>query len=212
MASYINISQLSGIYQIVNKTTEKRYIGYASNISVRLRGHVYDLRKGGHPNDYLQKAWDKYGENDFYFTEIELCEKTILALREDYWVKVLKTRDQYYGYNIRETNPEGKPGCSLETREKLRLKNKGVKPSDYCLQRRRETINSREGKDRQIVAMKKLDWFEIRKHKRKKVIDTVTGDVYESLTILSNLINIPRERLSGYLTGKRTNKTNFKYL
>jgi hypothetical protein len=46
----------------------------------------------------------------------------------------------------------------------------------------------------------------------KKVIDEVTGEIYESLTDCANKNNISKKLLSRYLTGDRKNKTNFKYV
>jgi group I intron endonuclease len=212
MSTYIHLPEVSGIYQIVNNTTEKRYVGYASNIRQRLKGHVSDLSLKKHANNYLQKAWDKHGQNDFTFLVIEECCKEALCLKEDYWVKILKTTNEYYGYNIKPTDPEGKAGQSLETIEKLKIANKGKTPSALCLQRRKETQTSKEGRERQIASLKKVDWYKVREHKRKKVINIVTGEIYDSLKTAAKIYNIPTSRLSKYLVGTRTNKTNLKYL
>jgi group I intron endonuclease len=77
MATYIHLPEVSGIYQIVNNTTEKRYVGYASNIRQRLKGHVSDLSLKKHANNYLQKAWDKHGQNDVTGEIYESAKKAI---------------------------------------------------------------------------------------------------------------------------------------
>ena len=212
MATYIHLPEKSGIYQILNITTQKRYIGYASNIRARLKGHGSDLNKKQHPNDYLQKTWLKYGECNFIFSVIEECSKDKLCLMEDYWVKILKTTDEYFGYNIKSTDPNGKAGQSESTKEKLRIINKGKKPSELCIARRKEVQMSKEGRERQIQSLKKVDWFKLRENKRKQVIDSTTGIIYNSLRVAAECINIPRSRLSKYLVGTRTNKTTLKYL
>lgn len=212
MATYIHLPERSGIYQILNKITQKRYIGYASNIRTRLKGHGSDLNKKQHPNNYLQKAWLKHGESNFIFSVIEECSKDVLCLREDYWVKILKTTDEYFGYNIKQTDPNGKAGQSESTKEKLRLVNKGKKPSDFCIEQRKKVQMSKEGREKQIESLKKIDWFAVRKNKRKKVMDTTTGIIYDSLMLAAKSINISNSRLSKYLVGTRTNKTTLKYL
>lgn len=212
MATYIHLPERSGIYQILNRITQKRYIGYASNIRARLKGHGSDLNKKQHPNSYLQKAWLKYGESNFIFSVIEECPKDVLCLMEDYWVKILKTTDEYFGYNIKQTDPNGKAGQAESTKEKLRLINKGKKPSDLCIARRKKIQMSKEGRERQIESLKKVDWFKLRENKRKKVIDTTTGIIYDSLRLAAESMNIPKSNLSKYLVGSRTNKTTLKYL
>lgn len=212
MASYLHLPERSGIYQIVNKTTEKRYVGYTSNIRQRLKGHVSDLTLGKHPNDYLQKAWDKYGPHDFTLLVLEECGKTMLCLREDYWVNILMTTDRYRGYNINPTDPNGKAGRSEETIEKIRVANKGRRPSALCIERRKQVKTSEEGRLKQREGLSKVDWYKLREDKRKKVIDTITGNIFDSLTIAAQTFGIPKHRLSKYLVGTRTNKTNLKYL
>lgn len=51
-----------GIYCIENIQTGKKYIGQQVNIRSRWYQHRNELRRGIHCNDYLQKAWNKYGE------------------------------------------------------------------------------------------------------------------------------------------------------
>ena len=62
----------SGIYTIICKTTGKYYIGSAVWIRKRWRNHREDLRKGKHHNLYLQRAWNKYGEDNFDFIVFSL--------------------------------------------------------------------------------------------------------------------------------------------
>lgn len=46
----------------------------------------------------------------------------------------------------------------------------------------------------------------------KKVINTGTGEIYNSATEASKIFNIKRSTLIHYLIGTRTNKTNLEYL
>ena len=59
-----------------------------------------------------------------------------------------------------------------------------------------------------IIFLKRLK----RENKRKKVIDTTTGIIYDSLRLAAESMNIPKSNLSKYLVGTRTNKTTLKYL
>ena len=61
---------MQGIYRIRNKLDGKRYIGSAQDFDERWDVHKKELRKGIHGNLHLQRAWNKYGEENFAF-EIE---------------------------------------------------------------------------------------------------------------------------------------------
>ena len=61
----------SGIYCIENISTNKKYIGQSVDIHTRWCHHRSELKNHTHFNDYLQKSWDKYGEDDFKFYVIE---------------------------------------------------------------------------------------------------------------------------------------------
>lgn len=55
---------MKGIYQIKNLETENIYIGSSINISRRISAHKYLLKKGTHHCTFLQRAWNKYGEEN----------------------------------------------------------------------------------------------------------------------------------------------------
>jgi group I intron endonuclease len=62
------------IYEILNTTNQKRYIGQTSRSpSVRWREHKRELQKGIHFNERLQNSWNKYGEVAFEFNVIQQC-------------------------------------------------------------------------------------------------------------------------------------------
>lgn len=73
----------SGIYQIVNKVNEKRYIGSAVNVEKRLfHTHFRELKNDKHGNPHLQNAFNLYGEKNFTFEPIFYCYKRDLILYE----------------------------------------------------------------------------------------------------------------------------------
>lgn len=77
-----SISQKSGIYKIINYITGDLYIGQTYDFYNRRRHHLLSLRKGIHFNRYLQRAWNKYGGNNFEFVPILICEKNELTYYE----------------------------------------------------------------------------------------------------------------------------------
>ena len=64
----------SGIYCIENIITNKKYIGQSIDVNERWRKHISELNHNYHHNDYLQKAWNKYGEDSFKFYVLEYCD------------------------------------------------------------------------------------------------------------------------------------------
>jgi len=75
----------AGVYKIINKVNGRFYIGSAVNIKKRWRYHIQDLNKGKHGNGYLQRAWNKYGSDNFIFEVLEYCEPSeLIRMEQDY--------------------------------------------------------------------------------------------------------------------------------
>lgn len=95
-----SIPQSSGIYQILCTSTNKVYIGSAINLQRRYKEHWKQLKGNRHTNNYLQNAWNKYGETAFQFDVIELVLFSFLLEREQYWIDRTKSSDPQFGFNI----------------------------------------------------------------------------------------------------------------
>ena len=93
--------KVCGIYCIENINTHKKYIGQSQNIHKRWLDHKWALNNNVHDNSYLQKAWNKYGEENFSFIVIEECMAEDLNDREIYYIDFFKSFDRGYGYNLR---------------------------------------------------------------------------------------------------------------
>lgn len=135
----------SGIYLIFNKKSGKAYIGQTIDLQRRKKDHIRALRKGEHHNRYLQRAFNKDGENAFSFIVLERCKKEDLDAQERHWIMHYQTMDSFIGYNLESGGNEGKEvsektrdtkrGCnnpmygkklSAEHLEILRSKNRGL--------------------------------------------------------------------------------------
>lgn len=111
------------IYQIkrINGNNRDCYIGSSIRLKDRWRAHRRLLRKNEHPNDIIQRAWNKYKENNFVFEVLEKCIITSfddLFAVEQYYLDILSPK-----YNIAKI--AGKPpGTELTPVHKLELKTK----------------------------------------------------------------------------------------
>lgn len=73
------------IYEIVNLTNGKRYIGSSVNLKVRWKKHLRDLCNNRHHSFLLQRAWNKYGSNIFQFNILSCvinCSNMVEAEQE----------------------------------------------------------------------------------------------------------------------------------
>ena len=102
-----------GIYSITNAANGKAYYGKSVNMPRRWREHLNRLRRGVHPNQHLQNAFIKYGEENFEFSVVEYCPEAELATREAVWLT-----KQPGGYNIRIEVGNGYRHA-IETRQKI---------------------------------------------------------------------------------------------
>ena len=83
-----------GIYSITNKINGKQYFGSTNNWYKRKATHISPLKSGTHKNIHLQRAWNKYGADNFEFKfELEVYEPYL------YWVEQIYLNVNK-GYNI----------------------------------------------------------------------------------------------------------------
>ena len=111
-------STICGIYCIENVDTKKKYIGQSKDIHKRWSNHKYTLNANIHDNDYLQKAWNKYGEDKFIFYVLEECIVGQLNEKEIYYIDYFQSFNRQYGYNLRGGGGQ-LTGMTLELKERF---------------------------------------------------------------------------------------------
>ena len=84
MQNFIN---KSGIYKCTCLVNNRCYIGQAQDLARRKRVHMHELENDKHINSYLQRAWNKYGKDNFAWEVLELCPIDLLNEREIYWIE-----------------------------------------------------------------------------------------------------------------------------
>lgn len=112
---------IPGIYLIKNLTNGRGYVGSSSNIAKRLSEHKRLLGLGQHYNIRLQRAWVKYGPDQFVFDILEpIPDLAQLLDAEDRHIKALGK----LAYNFREA-AKGRQFHSAESRAKISASKKG---------------------------------------------------------------------------------------
>lgn len=82
----INPTSQSGVYAIRCTANAKVYIGSAIKFSKRWNEHRRHLKKGIHPSPSLQRAWTKYGADEFVFEVLEFAQPADLVQAEQRWL------------------------------------------------------------------------------------------------------------------------------
>lgn len=123
----------SGVYKILNLITNKFYIGSSSDVKHRWSIHKSGLKKNTHHSKILQNAWNKYGEQNFIFEVVELCEVNRIQEREQFYIDSLKPT-----YNVRKI-AESNRGVvrSEEQKQYLSKLYKGKKRSRESIDKQR---------------------------------------------------------------------------
>jgi group I intron endonuclease len=91
---------MKGIYKITNLINGKTYIGQTDRLNYREREHFYRLENNTHHNEHLQRAFLKYGKNNFKFEIIEETED--LDNREIFWINEHGGINSDLNYNLKD--------------------------------------------------------------------------------------------------------------
>lgn len=126
----------SGVYEILNTVTGKRYIGSAVRFNPRWNGHRVHLKRGSHHSRGLQSAWLKYGPSAFIFRPIIICEKQMVLFYEQIALDALQP--EYNSLKI-AGSCIGRE-VTAETRAKISRQNAGRKRSPEFVERLRQTM------------------------------------------------------------------------
>lgn len=210
---------------------DKIYIGSAVSFSERKSIHLHRLKKGNHPNKKLQNHFNKYGFNDLCFEIVEVvADKNNLLNREQFFIdtlkpkfNILKVAGSWLGHKHNSESVKkisksllgnkkrlGKTHSEI-TKEKIRESKLNVRQTKEHIEKRSKKLlgNSwNKGKVRTVEMKEKLKG---NTNAGKSIIDTETGQIFNSVTEAAKSISIKRTTLSMMLCGKNKNKTTLKY-
>jgi group I intron endonuclease len=123
----------SGIYCIMNKINNKKYIGSSISLYYRLNRHKSDLINNKHKNPHLQNSWNKYGKENFECFIIEYCKEDILNKREEYFINI------FGDYNCSKFD-NGRLIISEESKKKMSITKKRMFKNKELIPNRRISI------------------------------------------------------------------------
>jgi len=92
-----------GVYKITCLNNNKIYVGSSSQMGIRYARHKRELNSGQHYNIHLQRAYNKYGKENFTFEVIDFCDKSTILATEQFYINYLNPTDIQIGYNLSKT-------------------------------------------------------------------------------------------------------------
>ncbi|MBK7362686.1 MAG: GIY-YIG nuclease family protein [Micavibrio sp.] len=158
------MEKLSGIYEIICNATDAHYIGKSVNVYLRWKRHIEDLKTNKHHSDYLQRAWNKYGSDNFEFKVIEIVESDKLKERELFYLEtnagkfnmvlssnsvlfhtdyIRKKMSEGQIRNWVKKRKEGNDKLSEETKSKISTSHIGIRPNEESRRKMSESAKKR---------------------------------------------------------------------
>lgn len=99
----------SAVYQIIDMDSGRRYVGSATNVRHRWGEHVRQLNAKIHCNRFMQRAWDKRGDDRLQFEILERCKKEDLLDVEQRFIddtnpemNLVRVAGSMFGYRFTE--------------------------------------------------------------------------------------------------------------
>lgn len=93
IAAYKERKTIGGIYAVRCRATDRRWIGWAPNLSTIQNRLWFALRLGTSPHRTLQLAWSEYGGENFVLEEVERLDEEESAFVRD---RTAKERHAYW--------------------------------------------------------------------------------------------------------------------
>jgi len=146
----------TGVYVILCSANGKRYVGSAAvSLTKRWTQHLRKLRRGCHPNQHIQAAWNLYGEEAFSFSVAEVCLPEHCVAQEQVYLDYYKSFDPNKGFNVRSI-AESNRGMKLSesAKRKLAEANRGKKASEETRRKMSQTRTGKKAKPETIAKLR----------------------------------------------------------
>ena len=94
-----------GVYQILNKKSNKIYIGSSLNLPGKLNSSRFQLELQSHYNKALQEDWNMYGAESFSFEILEQLDPQKII--KENWPKALAELEEMWLDKLQPYNEKG---------------------------------------------------------------------------------------------------------
>lgn len=163
------------MYAIRQLSSGKVYIGSASrSFSHRWRRHKNELRDGVHHSPILQRAWDKYGEADFVWEIVELCDPEECITREQQWIDATGSCDPCKGFNIAKVAGSNR-GSKFSPKARSNM-SRAYFASDKRQQHLHKIIQMNRGRKRSIETCRKISEANTGRKCSPEVVERMRND------------------------------------
>lgn len=169
-----SLTDISGIYRIVNRANGKCYVGSSKNLTRRKKDHMRLLESGTHHSTKLKNALRKYGLLAFEFEVLEHCDIGSLLIREAHWMGVYDAVDN--GYNVRRdpsTNSGVRP--SAEARRKMSESRKGKVVPEHVRRKMSEASRGRDMSKQVLISVENRKGKPLPQETRNKIAEALAG-------------------------------------
>lgn len=184
-----------GIYKIYCKVNKKSYIGSSNNIRKRMKEHFNNLNKNKHYNKNLQRAFNKYGSENFLFEILEICDEENRFIREQYYIDL--TNKLFNSCKDVVFNKRNKVKESTKLKISISLKNRKL---DKLQLEHIKNLGSTYGATNGKATCKPI-----------KAIIQNNITIYESASEASRVLNINRSYITKRLNGMAKNTQEIKF-
>ena len=162
--------KVSGIYKIQSKSKPNRYyIGSSIDVKNRWRQHLNGLRNNKHGNPRLQNHYNKYGEDDLFFSIIVGCEAETLLMNEQYFID---SHLPYFNIQTSTTSTNLGRKFSDEVKKRVSDAHKGIKQSEENKAKKSQSLKGKipwnvgiptrqSTKEKQSIKLRGKTWEEI---------------------------------------------------
>jgi len=189
------IRRYSGIYTITNLVDGKMYVGKATDVLKRKNCHFSTLRNQNHVNTHLQRAFNKYGEENFVFELIEEHPVEFLDAMECFWINMLSVTNREYGYNLTFGNPNGVSYMPKESIQKGIESRKGYTHSEET---RKKLSLAAKGKTRSPHSEETKLKMSIANHNRVVESKYIHIQMDKQLNIINSFYTLQELRSAGF--------------
>lgn len=165
-----NTSEQFDIYGIINLCNGKIYVGQTKQ-GYRKRFVQHRAKNDGSP--LLRRAMEKYGKDNFECELLDVAYSREEAnIKEKMWIKVLRTCDSDYGYNLSKGGVIG--DFNDQVKKKMSLSRMGKNNNFFGKHHTEES--------KQMMRDRKVGMYSREKHPRAVRVKCVeTGVVYECI-------------------------------